>query len=317
MVKENYLEQVDVHLDRFFEVAKLKLAAEMAARSNILSKTYDTQYLDHILLQLEAREGTELETNLYGKARNLYIKDEREEFNTTLETFLVNIGNLHHNDKNLLFHHLLNFTIRKGNAGHHAYMKDSFKLYQIGLSERFLLQNSRMTDTTFTNICALGIKLENYEWVEEFIESYYENLNHDVRDNAKTLSLAFLHYGKGEFERTEELITTFQFTNPFYQVRGKILATRALYELFIKDESYYELIVSNLLAFGKYLRRNNTLGSNNKEVYIRFIQHLKTTINLKVKRQLTKQRKESLKEKLNKEKQVINRSWLMQKIDEL
>ena len=317
LVKENYLEQVDVHLDRFFEVSKLKLAAEMAARSNILSKTYQTQYIDDIFLKSTAREGIELEIDLYGKARNLYVNEEREEFNAALETFLLNIGKLHHNDKNLLFHHLLNFTIRKGNAGHHEYMKDSFKLYQIGLHERILLQNNRMTDSAFTNISAIGIKLQQFDWVEKFIATYSEYMNEVVRDNAKTLSLAFLHYGKGEFEETDKLINTFQFTNPFYQVRGKVLSARALFELFVEDETYYDLLISNLLAFGKYLSRNKTFGEHHKNVHRNFINALKMLANRKVKRQIHKHNRNELEQKILDESTLPNKGWLVEKVRQL
>lgn len=315
LVKENYLEQVDVHLDRFFEVAKLKLAAEMTARSNILSKTYKTQYVDDILLKSKAREGIELEIDLYGKARNLYVNDERKEFNAALEVFLLNTSKLHHNDKNLLFHHLLNFTIRKGNSGHQEYLKDSFKLYQIGLSEKILLQNNKMTDAAFTNICAAGVKLQQFDWVAEFIDGYARFMDRGVRENAQTLCLAFLYYGKGEFEKTDQLISQFQFTNPFYQVRGKLLSARALFELFIQDESYYDLLISNLLAFSKYMQRNKTFGKHHKEVHLGFISMMKLMANRKIKRQLDSSSKVRLKERIANETNITNRSWLITKLE--
>ncbi|NRB48483.1 MAG: hypothetical protein HRU41_12475 [Saprospiraceae bacterium] len=317
LVKENYLEQMDLHLDHFFEISKLKVAAEMAARSNILSKSYHTRYLNEILHESEKPEGSTLEVDLYGKARNLYVNDDRPQFLKATQIFLENTPKLHRNDKVLIFNHLLNFTIRKGNSGQQEYIEDSFKLYQIGIDDKILIKNNQMTDSSFTNICAIGIKLQKFDWVEQFIEAYSPLLRQDLQSNAKTLCLAFLFYGKKEFEKTEQLISRFQFTNPFYQVRGKILATRALFELFTKDESYYDLMISNLLAFNKYLSRNKTLGTHNKEVYIKFIQYLKTAINLKIKRQLSKSRKGKLKDKINNERQIINRGWIIAKIDEL
>lgn len=315
LVKENYLEQMDMHLDHFFEVSKLKIAAEMAARSNILSKKYQTRYLDTILRLPQDRDVPYLEKELYSRARNLYVDDNRQQFLQATDLFLQHMPDLHFNDKVLVFNHLLNFTIRKGNAGYPEYIVDSFKLYQIGITEKILIKNNRITDSTFTNICAAGVKLQHFNWVEQFIATYAKLLDREVRENAKTLSLAFLYYGKEEFEKTDDLISKFQFTNPFYQVRGKILSARALCELFIQDETYYELLTANLLAFDKFIRRNKTLGTHNKEVYLSFIQHLKMLINLKVKRQLTAKRKVALQEKINNEKQIINRAWLLQKID--
>lgn len=80
-------------------------------------------------MKLKVREGIELEIDFYGKVRNLYVKEECDEFNVVLEVFLLNVGKLYYNDKNFFFNYLLNFIIWKGNVGYLEYIKDSFKFY--------------------------------------------------------------------------------------------------------------------------------------------------------------------------------------------
>jgi len=316
LVKENYLETINEHLDQYFTLSKLQLATEMKARASILSKTYEISYLVEILEKADSSDPIPIEASLYKSALQLYEKDTLEEFVKLKEQFLENIQQLSGSDRTFLFYHLLNFTIRKGNAGQQVFLKESFALYQVGLEMKILINKGRIADSTYTNICAAGIKIGQYDWVEKFIESYSSYLNIDVRDNARILCKAFLFYGQRMFRETDELISSFNFTSPFYQLRGKILSIRALLELYLKDHTYFDLIQSASSAFEKFIRRNQTLGIEHKKAYLGFIQHLRQLVSLSVNLKLSAEAKAKFKAKISKQVSVINRDWLIQKIDE-
>ena len=316
LVKENYLESINEHLDQYFTLSKLQLATEMKARASILSKTYEISYLVEILKKADSSDPIPIEASLYKSALQLYEKDTLEQFVKLKEHFLENIQKLSATDRTFLFYHLLNFTIRKGNAGQQVFLKESFALYQVGLEMKILINKGRIADSTYTNICAAGIKIGQYDWVEKFIESYSSYLNIEVRDNARILCKAFLFYGQRMFRETDELISSFNFTSPFYQLRGKILSIRALLELYIKDHTYFDLIQSALSAFEKFIRRNQTLGIRHKKVYLKFIQHLRQLVKLSMDQKLDNTKKEQLKQRIRMQEGITNKTWLIQKIDE-
>ncbi|MEZ5044662.1 MAG: hypothetical protein R2828_32500 [Saprospiraceae bacterium] len=317
LVKEDYLETINGHLDDYFALTKLQLAAEMKARESILSKKYEISFLAEALNHAEEHQIKNLELALYKKAFLLYKENSQAAFQELKSFFIAELKKLSSLEQQYIFHHLLNFTIRKGNAGENAFIHESFLLYEFGLKEGIIAKNGKILDADFTNICAIGIKVSQFTWVENFIANYFHYLNEEVRENAKTLSLAFLYYGQKAFKKTDELISNFSFTDPFYQLRGKILSLRAVFELFLNDESFYDLFQFNALAFEKFLRRNKTLGSQHKKVYLGFIQNLKQLGNLHLNRKLTKTTRQHFKESILKQKDVTNRDWLIQKVDQL
>lgn len=317
LVKENYLETINGCLDQYFTLSKLQLATEMKARSSVLSKTYEISYLAEILQRKEVLHSNQIEMSLYKRALHLYQKDTLDEFMKLKEQFLEQLEQLATVDQTFIFYHLLNFTIRKGNAGQQVFLKESFALYQVGLKANIIGSQNKLTDSTFTNMCAIGIKVREFNWVEKFIENYSSYMQVEVRQNAKILCLAYLAYGQKKFKETDELISNFNFTTPFYQLRGKALSLRALLEIFITDDSYFFLLQSNALAFEKFLRRNKTLGLNYKQSYLSFIQIIKQIVNLKTNHRLTFHRKEQLKSKIIKQSTLINREWILNKLKEI
>lgn len=316
LVKENYLESINEHLDQYYSFAKLQLVTEMKARASILSKNYTNRHLDNLLKQISERQSISVELELYMKALTLYKKDGKDIFHHLTELFQASIDKIERKDKQYIFHHLLNFTIRKGNQGDQSFVLQTFLLYELGLKNRIFAHDGKMRDINFTNICAVGIKVGRLEWVDKFILSYTSYLNVNVRENAKMLCLAFLFYARKDFQKTDELISAFNFTSPFYQLRAKILSLRALFELFCRDSSYYDLLQSNALAFEKFLRRNKTIGLQHKTVHLGFIQNLKHLVNLHLNHKLSPESKQKFKAKLINQASVINKDWLIQKIED-
>jgi len=315
LVKEHYLEQMDESLDNYYKLSKVYLRTEMEARSHILSKKYDDQ---RPLGNIDLLESSDLpEFSLLMDAMRLYKIPENESYFKLKESFFAIKDQLSFNDKNYIFHHLLNFAIRRGNEGHIEFTKQTLTLYKLALDEQIVGSNGKIRDANFTNICAVGIKAKEFTWVESFIKEYSLFLNTEIKEDATQLCTAFLAYGMSNFVKADKLISTFAFRDPFYQIRGKMLSLRALLELFIADPSYFELLQYNALSFEKFIRRNKTIGKKHKEVYLNFIQYLKTLANLSINLKLDSDRADSLINKIEGREGVINRDWLIQKVKEL
>lgn len=316
LVKENFLENISKHLDHFFNLSKLHLGTEMKARSTILSKGYDTSFIEELVPKARIHKDI-IEYDLYLKACKLYDENSHESYQLLKHSFEKAVQKLSIHEKENIFYILLNFTIRQGNAGNQEFLRESFALYQLALSENIIFKDDQILDANFTNICAAGIKVEEFDWVREFIEKYSQYLPDKMRQNARILCLAFLHYAEGDFEKTDELISNFQFTDTFYLLRGRTLSLRALYELFSTDNSYYDLLISNSLSFEKYLRRNAVIGANHQKVYLSFIQNVKQLSNLIANRKDTPTRIENLYNRVKEAPLVLNRDWILKKIEEV
>lgn len=315
-LKEDPLEKIDENLEFFYVASRLRLLNEMNVREKVLAKKYTK---DDIGIFLEKGNKYAEDIPLF-KCHMLLLRleelDNLESYQGLKKTLFENLNYLGLVDKGFFYQHLLNFTIRKGNAGYKDFVKENFKVYKKGLSHGLILENGKITDVTFTNIAALGIKLKEFSWVKTFIEEYGNLLDSKIQLNAKTLSLAFWYYAQGNFTETDKLISNHHFTSAFYQLRARLLLVRANFELFIDDESYYDLLTYNILAFEKYLRRNLAISKNHKIVYLEFIQFLKQLAKSKINRKNTQALKSKLKAKLS-NKSLPNKSWFIEKINEL
>ena len=317
LVNEDHLESISTHLEQYYQLTKMQLAAEMKARASILSKQYAHDSLEDEHETATSVGQETLEYQLYRSAYRLYQYNDKQQYEELKHLFHQHLDLLSTQDQHYLFQHLLNFTIRQGNTGKGEYLQESFQLYQLALSIGIIASGGRIMEVNFTNICAVGIKVGEFDWVAAFIHQYGDQLDLENRNNAKILCWAFLHYAKGDYEKTDQLISTFQFTSPFYLARGKILSLRSLFELFVRDNTYYDLLISTALAFEKFLRRNKVLSSVQKKVYLGFTRHLRSLVKCYENRQLDFQKAQRLKEKVLLETHVANKEWLLQKIDAL
>src|SRR5690606_8249450 len=86
----------------------------------------------------------------------------------------------------------LNYSIKKINAGNEKYGRETFDLYRHSLDRGLLHVSGKLSPWSFKNIVTTGLRLNEFEWVESFINTYKADLDIRARDNAVTFNLAQL-----------------------------------------------------------------------------------------------------------------------------
>ena len=92
---------------------------------------------------------------------------------------------------------------------------------------------------------------------------------------------------------------------------------RAYYELFKKDDSYYEFLISNTYAFEKYIRRNEKISERKAEGYLNLISYTRKLANIKIRQERNDSIKGELNRALMEKKRFVAKRWLLDKIEEL
>ena len=257
------IEDIMYNLDAFYAMEKLRLGSEMRSREKVLNnKQYQIKLLEEVQQAFDVNDP--LSQNVLFKAYQQILELQRnvsdKNFQRLKETLRSIDPKTNRSELQNILVHLLNFSIRQINRGDQKYLEENLHLYRIGLELNLLIENNRITGTTFSNIVASGIRNEVFEWVEDFIQNYQDYLEEGLRPNVKTLCMGLLYYSQGKQDQAIDLIINFGFTDDFYQLRAKTLMLRSIYERFLSDESFFNLLSAQSQAFEKFLRRNHTIG---------------------------------------------------------
>ncbi|MBP6660385.1 MAG: hypothetical protein KA174_06865 [Chitinophagales bacterium] len=184
----------------------------------------------------------------------------------------------------------------------------------------FLVDNNLILEIDLTipaghykNITTVGLYLSEFEYVDNFIETYKNNLPEEVKEDVYSYNKAHLLYYKNEFDKVLKLISTTKYKDVFYRLSSRVLLIKTYYALEKTDASYFDILNNSINAFKKYVYTNDELNDYYKTRYKNFIKSVLKLIQLNSdKTQIQK-----YIEELNANKDVLEHKWLMDSATEL
>lgn len=88
-----------------------------------------------------------------------------------------------------------------------------------------------MSQWDYKNIVYLGLRLEEYSWVKNFIIKYNEELDPKTRKNAMSYNMAYYHFFLNNYDETLTLLRSVEFSDVYYHLDSKSLLMKTYYEL--------------------------------------------------------------------------------------
>ncbi|MCO6480755.1 MAG: hypothetical protein J5I94_29205 [Phaeodactylibacter sp.] len=311
------LEGIMQNLDAFYVLSKMRYSAELRNRQNILPEAYEIALLGESI-QLAEKHPVFRGDKVFQAYRDILALMEQPE-NESIYRRLEDIA-YHHlhllrpTDQASLLRYLVNTSIQLYNKGKQEYLGRQFRLYQLGLEKALFLDEGKLSDTTFLNIIVTASVLGELDWIEKFIARYAPALPAAQQVDAVSLATAYWYFAKGDFSASNALLRQVESTGLQYQLRARSLSLRNTFELFLQDGSYYDLVVYESKAFGKFLRRNEKISSGRAQGYLNLASSLRKLAGLKAGGQLSSDKLAKLRKKLEREGAVVARPWLMEKL---
>ncbi|MCB9284638.1 MAG: hypothetical protein H6563_11230 [Lewinellaceae bacterium] len=314
------LEEMMQNLDAFFILSKMRYSAELRNRQNILPEQHD------IALLVESRKlvaehpvfSIDMIFQTYRDMLDLIEQPDNEHIFLRLEEIAFQHLHLFRSkDQSTLLRYLINTTIYLYNEGKQEYLARQLRLYQLGLAKDLFLDEGQLSDGTFLNIVITATILGELDWVEGFLATYAALLPFERQADAGSLGTAYWYFAKGDFSACHDLLRKVENTNLQYLLRVKSLSLRTYFELFLLNDSYYNLVVYESKAFEKFLHRNEKITEQRAQGYLNLVYYLRQLAMLKTSFQLTSLKLGKLRNKLEKEGSVIAKPWLLEKLAEL
>ncbi len=290
------LNSVEIYLDNFFKLSKLKILCEKANYQNFtqqVSQKVDLSFLERIL-DGPLEEQIPLVRSYALLFKLLIAPADRASF-PVIRKLLTKIQTepISEEDQWNTFNYCLNVWIKRINLGETDYFASLFLLYQQELHSGFLFRNGLLPGGHFKNIVSTGIKTIEHnlqvctlEWLESFIEEYQGKIESppDKKEALVRFALICIAFCKEEYAACIRMIDRDISVVDVYMnadlriIRLKALLEQALLNSFAEGED--RLIFAGIDSFNAFLRRNKVLQQARIDVYLTRLKYIKQLLYL-------------------------------------
>jgi len=252
---------------------------------------------------------------LYDQAFLLLEESPEFSFSAFEQMLFENIGEFRY-DAKVLFFTGLNYISRQLNRGGGNFSGKALEWYQFGLKEGMLTDLGQMTEVTFGNIVISACREEQFAWAHSFMEQYQSYLKPAMRTAVLTYNTGLWHFYKKEYDQAFTILLNYDFPTPFF-LRSRLTAIRAIFEHFLLDTEYYELLLHHISAFEIALRRSKAFSKNTKESTANSIGIIKGLANKLARLESPIKIKTWFAKKVNQKQNIAAKQWLLAKVEEL
>ena len=168
--------------------------------------------------------------------------------------------------------------------------------------------NNFITKFTYRNVITLALTLQEYEWAENFIHEYKNELNPQEREDNFRHNLARLAYERKQYDVVLHLLQQADYEDVLMNIAAKAFLLRSLYE-----NKAYDALDSHLEAMRTYIRRKTQLGYH-QENYLNLIKYTKKLLLLPPN---PADYLNALKNEIQETKTLAEKKWLLEKVEQI
>jgi hypothetical protein len=272
------MQEVSQKLDTYFLSEKLQTSLDMLTAQSIYKTEFDFGILDDILKYIEENELYELPSIgvYYYTFRSLAFRDKESYYWKLKDLLMSNLETFRIQKLKEFFVNLINYCVGKMNLGKKEFIRESFELYKTGFDKEILTFGGKVTVGMFINVVSIGSKLNEFTWIENFINKYQGEMMEKDRLPIVNLSRGILNYYKKDYESAENCLVEFSHQDILLNLMSRSMLLRVYYKM-EKDESL-ELLIDSM---GKYLMRKEIVGYA-RDIYKNNLSLMKKLVNLNV-----------------------------------
>lgn len=302
--ENNLLKATSEQVDYAYLALKLKHICLLAAHKNIYSTSFETGFLSEILHYIEQDKFQNMPAiAAYYFGYLLHTQaDKDNNFKQFKQTIFQHGQSFPNEEIRILFLLGINFAIQQINNGKKTYMEELKDLYMEGLKQGYLFENGQLSRFTYLNIVTTGLKIGDYDWVENIIYTYQTALDKKYRENAFNFNLARLEYSRQHYEKAMPLLQQCNPQNILLNLTAKVLLLKIFYEL-----SELDALHAHLDAMRHFIRRKKIIGYH-KVKHIALISYVQKLIKLNPYDKMAKQ---TLYKKVSAEEDLMEKEWVL------
>ncbi|MCB0522471.1 MAG: hypothetical protein H6577_18200 [Lewinellaceae bacterium] len=300
--KNNTLALANEHFENYMAFAEIKLKCANNAITNTVGRK-NTRENMHIPSMTDIPV-----LDIYRKLEQFQRSGEAGSLTGLVGIFISNINLIRADDREYILKILLNYCIRQSNQGDSAFFRTVFDLYKVGLEYECLTTFGKMTEGTFQNIVSVSTLYGELDWALEFMGSYENALDVEIKEDTMAISHAQWYFAKKDFEKVIHILKH-QFHDPLIKLKSKSLLIRSWFELYMENDNYLELLMAQLETLEKYARREKSLTPGMVAGFQKYLSFLKKIVHRKWDNTLIAE----LELEMIQEQNLMMKNWLLEK----
>lgn len=238
----------------------------------------------------------------------IYVDDTKYYFDLRL-LMQEHITKLEESMKKEVFTTAISYCISKVNQSKSDFNKEAFEVYKDSVERDLVFENGELTASDFRNIVFAAIRVSEFSWAEYFIENYKSYVNPKFRDNAVYFSLARLEINRENYPKVLDYLQLINYDDVWYQLGARTMQMAAYYKL-----GEYDALESLLNAYKMFINREKSLTKERKTAYLNLIRFTKKLLYI-IPSEKTKI--QNLRKEIEENPSIVNKSWLLERVDEL
>ncbi len=301
--------QIITFLDYFYLAEKMRWLCETIIRENVISMDYGILFKEEIVNHLEKYKYNDVPlVSIYYHQYLTLTQDNDEDYYKFKELLNTHIDIFPVEEAREIYTSAINYCIKKINKGVDGFLNEFIHLNETLLEKNIIAENE-LSPWKFKNIVSAGLKLNKFDWVENFIASYKHKVSERYRENAITFNTAQLYFYQKEFDKVLPLLLQVDYEDFTYSLNSRHFTLITYYEL-----GELEVLKSFIDSFTVYLNRLKSLGNSRKKYYQNFLKATKKLLRFKNFKKIDLLK---LRSEVSNSNQIASKEWLLEKIDQL
>ena len=304
-------------LDRYYILTRLEYTVLLLAQQIHVSLDMEDE-LRHLESWLDALKGSSIlqepVVQIYYQSFRL-LRAHGEESRELFDTLRFSLKEFQHllpvEQQKVLQSLLRIHASARCNQGSGKFLRPAFELYVEHLNAGYILYNQKLPPSTYRNLVTLGLRNQEYDWVNNFLEKKWPvTSGKESTLEAYSFNKSNLLFHLGHYDEALDLLLP-KYEDLYYQLAARRLEIKIFYEI------NSPVLEARMEAFKVYIFRlakqglpvKPKDGNNHFLDMLRQICHPKTLHN--------EARIERLQERLEGKQIVAERGWLQEKLKEL
>ncbi|MFL5752980.1 MAG: hypothetical protein ACJ76F_06205 [Bacteroidia bacterium] len=301
-------------LNAFYLLYSLKLQSVFLTHSSIYSHEKKLA-LDHLEKIIEILRGEQKNipkvVEMYIINTRLLARQEEEDY-IRLKDFVFSdeLDNIHKFDQQNFFTTISGYCRNKYAEGDLGYLQKTLSAYKAIILKKLFLQNGFMPPVLFSNIVMLSIDAKEANLAEKFIKEYAKFLPPEQSESVVGFCMANISYCKKEYKSALSYLKNARYESPLRQMAIKNLLLKIYF-----DKGEHESVLPLIDSYKHAIKQIGLLSEKSKAQFSKFIQYFQKLY--KLRSGPDKSKLEPLYKAIEKEKNLAQKIWLLEKTAEL
>lgn len=292
-----------------FIIETLRYACTAISHKNLYATNYAIPLLDEILVLSNQAPYLNIPAiQLYYQAyMALTLPKETTYFELLKSNLLKHETLLPTKEKKDLYTLAINYCIRRINSDEsQKFIREVFELYKHGLKNKTLLNNGVLSRFTYKNIASAGLRLQEYDWIADYISSYAVYVEADYRESYQHYNTSKLYFAKEDYDQAMQRLIQVEYDDLFLNLDAKTMLMKIYYET-----QSYDALDAFFHSFTIYLQRKEIMGYH-RENYLNIIRLTKKLLELPPRNQKAYQQ---LQTNIDSIHPLTERAWLLEQLN--